>query len=151
MRVSDIRWWFGETDVLEIKKHCVKYARIRIFLTRIFPYNERIFDFVFIREHGGQRKPVFWHIVRSGSWESRTVSPVSFNNQWNIQYQLWFEISLEKKPALVELPETSFSLLGRLLRFHYIILQGLLLLGRGFSDVLKIWMDWEWRWHNRSS
>ena len=30
------------------------------FTCRIFPYKDRIYDSVFIREKIGQRKPVFW-------------------------------------------------------------------------------------------
>ena len=33
-------------------------------LTRIFPYKDRILDSVFLREYTGQRKPVFWYILR---------------------------------------------------------------------------------------
>ena len=32
-------------------------------LARIFPYKERIVDFVFMWESAGQKKPVFWHIL----------------------------------------------------------------------------------------
>ena len=31
----------------------------------IFPYNDRIEDFTFIREHAGQKNPVFWHMLGS--------------------------------------------------------------------------------------
>ena len=34
---------------------------------RILPYNDRIVEAVLQRENTGQRKPVFWHILRSGS------------------------------------------------------------------------------------
>ena len=34
-------------------------------LTRIFRYKDRIVDFVLIPESAGQRKPVFWHILRN--------------------------------------------------------------------------------------
>ena len=34
-------------------------------LTRIFPYKERFVDSVLVPENTGQRKPVFWHILRS--------------------------------------------------------------------------------------
>ena len=96
-----------------MKEHCVKHAR------------------------SGHKKPVFWHILRNRSWKSRIVSPASFSNQWNVQSQLWLEYPLKKNPALAELPAISFSLLGHLLHFHYIIFQSLLLLGRGFSDASK--------------
>ena len=36
-------------------------------LTRIFPYKDKIYDYVFIREDTGQRKPVFWNILHSES------------------------------------------------------------------------------------
>ena len=39
--------------------HCVKYARIRVFVARVFPYNAQ--------ENTGQRKPVFSHILRTDS------------------------------------------------------------------------------------
>ena len=39
--------------------HCVKYAKHGFSLTRIFPYEDRIYDSVIIRENMGQRKPVF--------------------------------------------------------------------------------------------
>ena len=35
-------------------------------LTRLFPYKDRIYDSVFIRKNLGQRKPVFWYILRTG-------------------------------------------------------------------------------------
>ena len=66
--------------------HCVKYARMRFSLTRIFPFpyhietssltfsaNQRA-GFYMIRERKniGQRKPVFWRILRSNT-ANRTV------------------------------------------------------------------------------
>ena len=45
--------------------HCVKCAIIRFSLTRVFPYKDGIVDFVLMGENTGQRKPVFWHILRS--------------------------------------------------------------------------------------
>ena len=36
-----------------------------IFLNRIFQYNDKIKGSVFTREYTNQRKPVFWHILRS--------------------------------------------------------------------------------------
>ena len=35
-------------------------------LTGLFPYKARIYDSVFIRKNLGQRKPVFWYILRTG-------------------------------------------------------------------------------------
>ena len=35
-------------------------------LTRLFPYKDRIYDSVLIRRNLGQRKPVFWYILRTG-------------------------------------------------------------------------------------
>lgn len=35
--------------------------------TRIFSNKDKIYDSVLIRENTGQRKPVFWHILRSFS------------------------------------------------------------------------------------
>ena len=35
----------------------MKYVKIRIFLTRIFQYKDRIVDSVFIRENTGQENP----------------------------------------------------------------------------------------------
>ena len=34
-------------------------------LTRIFPYKDRMIDFVLIWEYTGQRNPLFWHNLRS--------------------------------------------------------------------------------------
>lgn len=36
----------------------------RYSLTRVFPYKDRIVNFVLIRENTSLRKPVFWHILR---------------------------------------------------------------------------------------
>ena len=36
---------------------CIKYARIRVFLTCLFPYRDTIFDYVLMWEYMGQRKP----------------------------------------------------------------------------------------------
>ena len=36
-----------------------------MFLNRFAPYKDRIEDFVFIRDNMGQRKTVFWHILRN--------------------------------------------------------------------------------------
>ena len=33
-------------------------------LTRVFPYKDRIVNFVLIGENTSPRKPVFWHILR---------------------------------------------------------------------------------------
>ena len=41
----------------------------RFFLTRIFSYQDRVEDSFFIREDTIQRKPAFWHILRS-EWKS---------------------------------------------------------------------------------
>ena len=35
------------------------------FLTRMFPYKDRIFDSVLIREYTSQRKPILLHILRN--------------------------------------------------------------------------------------
>ena len=48
-------------------QRCVKYARIRFFLNPYFPVlrkNRRIL----VREIKGQKKPAFWHILRSTRW-----------------------------------------------------------------------------------
>ena len=37
-------------------------------LTRIFPYKDRIKDSVLIREYTGQRKPIFWDILRNATY-----------------------------------------------------------------------------------
>ena len=53
--------------------------------------------------------------------------------------QLQLELYADKKTTLVELPPTSFSLSGHLLRCHYIICQSLLLIRSGFSeDIAKL-------------
>ena len=36
----------------------------RYSLTRVFPYKDRIVNFVLIRENTSPRKSVFWHILR---------------------------------------------------------------------------------------
>ena len=41
---------------------CINYAKIRVSLNRIFPYKDRIYDSVLIRENTSQRKPISWHI-----------------------------------------------------------------------------------------
>ena len=53
-----------DTKIITIE-HCI-YARIRVFSVRILPYNDKIGDSVFMREHTGQKNPVFRHILRSG-------------------------------------------------------------------------------------
>ena len=34
-------------------------------LTHFFPYKDKIYQSVFIRENTSQREPAFWHILRS--------------------------------------------------------------------------------------
>ena len=51
--------------------------------------------------------------------------------------QLRFELYVDNKLALVDLPLTSFSLAGHLLHCHYVIRQSLLLLYNGFSGDVK--------------
>ena len=46
-------------------KHCVKYARIRIFSPGIFLYKDRIVDSVVTRENTSKGKPVFSHNLRN--------------------------------------------------------------------------------------
>ena len=36
-------------------------------VSRIFPYKDRIVDYVLLREKTDQKKPVFLHILRSAS------------------------------------------------------------------------------------
>ena len=36
-------------------------------MIRIFPYEERIVDYVLLRENTGLRKPVFVHVLQSAS------------------------------------------------------------------------------------
>ena len=43
-------------------------------LNRIFPYKDRIYDYVLIREDTGQRKPVFWNFLRSENLKLRNTS-----------------------------------------------------------------------------
>ena len=35
-------------------------------VTRIFLYKDKIVDFILMRENTGQRKPIFWYIIRRG-------------------------------------------------------------------------------------
>ena len=46
-------------------KHCIKYARLRVSLSCVFPYKDKVVDFVLIRENAGKRKPVSSHILHS--------------------------------------------------------------------------------------
>ena len=46
-------------------KHCIKYARLRVSLSCVFPYKDKMVDFVLIRENAGKRKPVSSHILHS--------------------------------------------------------------------------------------
>ena len=48
--------------------HCVKYAKIRVFAPRAFPYKDKIVDSDYLRERKGQWKPVFSHFVHSGMY-----------------------------------------------------------------------------------
>ena len=50
--------------------HCVKYARIQVFSDPYFPVFSRIRTESSIRENTGQRKSVFWHILRK-VWSSK--------------------------------------------------------------------------------
>ena len=52
--------------------HCLKMSEYRFSLTRIFPYKDRIEDFVLIRENAGQKKLVFWYILRSVCLQMKT-------------------------------------------------------------------------------
>ena len=56
----------------------------RFSLTRMFPHNDKIFDFVLIREYEGQRKPVVWHILRSIT--KHTELPINMLLTVRIQY-----------------------------------------------------------------
>ena len=38
-------------------------------VTRILPYKDKIYDFIYIRENTGHWKPVFSHILCSVSWQ----------------------------------------------------------------------------------
>ena len=50
-------------------------------LTRIFPYKDKIYDYVFIREDTGQRKPVFWNILHSESLTLRNTCEQHISNK----------------------------------------------------------------------
>ena len=56
----------------------------RFSLTLIFPYKNKIEDFVFIREYEGQRKPVVWHFLRSTT--KHTELPINLLLTVRIQY-----------------------------------------------------------------
>ena len=60
LRISSFAW---KVYFQEKQRRCIKYPRIRFFVTRIFPY--RMEHSIFIREYVGQRKPSFCHILRS--------------------------------------------------------------------------------------
>ena len=52
--------------------------------------------------------------------------------------RLRFDLYVDKRLSLMDMPPTSFSLAGHLLRCHYVIRQCLLLLDKGFSGDIKI-------------
>ena len=55
----------GEDQLQNWQKHCVKMPEYRFSLTFSFLYKDRIIDSILIWESTGQRKLVFWHILRS--------------------------------------------------------------------------------------
>ena len=61
----------------------------RFSLTRIFPYKDKIYDYVLIREDTGQRKPVFWNILCSENLTLRNTSEQFVSNK-NIDVSLYF-------------------------------------------------------------
>ena len=61
----------------------------RFSLTRIFPYKDKIYDYVLIREDTGQRKPVFWNNSCSENLTLRNTSEQFVSNE-NIDVLLHF-------------------------------------------------------------
>ena len=55
----------------------------RFSLTRVFPYKDKIFDSILIRENMGQRKPMFWYVFRSDSFDDDRLA-----NHWVFQIPL---------------------------------------------------------------
>ena len=53
-------------DVVELGTHRIKYTRIQVLTDRNLPYN-KIYNSVLMWENKSQRKPVFSHILCSGS------------------------------------------------------------------------------------
>ena len=49
-------------------------------MTRILPYKDKIYDFVYIRENTGQWKSVFSHVLCSGMLKSSKIRKFSFKN-----------------------------------------------------------------------
>ena len=56
-------------------------------LTHIFPYKDRTYDSVLMRESTGKRKPVFWHNLHSSYSISFYVLP--------LMRPLWFTVYIE--------------------------------------------------------
>ena len=62
----------------EFDCHCVKYARIRVFSEPLFSkdnknykdYKVNTYNSILIWKNKGQRKPVFWHILRNNKKQS---------------------------------------------------------------------------------
>ena len=52
-------------SLLRLNLHCVKHARIQVFSDPYFPVEGQNIDSVPKKENMDQRKPVFWHILRS--------------------------------------------------------------------------------------
>ena len=80
-------------------------------LTHFFPYNDRTIDSVLIRENTGQWKPVFSHILRSGSFEYTNVIFIKF---WRlclglqeIQLHVFFKLNLSG--FNISIRQTRFS------------------------------------------
>ena len=53
----------------------------RFSLTRIFPYKDRIYDYVLIQEVTCYRKPVFWNILPSEDLTLRNTSEKLVSNE----------------------------------------------------------------------
>ena len=65
--------------------HYVKHARARFSLPRIFSYKDRIKDSVLMWENAGQRKPEFWHILRSNTNFWKYIE-LTHNSQLHVPY-----------------------------------------------------------------
>ena len=57
-------------------------------LTHILPYKDKVVDFVLIRENTGQWKPVFSHILCSGTRTHFRELPWYKNNNWFLSVTL---------------------------------------------------------------
>ena len=66
-------------DIVCLRLFCVKYVRIQVFSCRIFLCEDRIVNFVLIREDKGH-KPISWHTLRCDTNQKILESSRNFSN-----------------------------------------------------------------------